>query len=123
MARVRGIRGATTADGNTKGAILEATTELLERLIEANNIDIDDVAAAIFTTTEDLSAEFPAQAARHLGWEHIALMNVHEMKVQDALPQCIRVLILVNTEKAPQDLANAYLKGAANLRARGMGGI
>ncbi len=64
MAKVRGIRGATTADENTKEAIVEATRELLERLIEANSIETDDVAAAIFTTTRDLNAEFPAVAAR-----------------------------------------------------------
>ena len=116
MARVRGIRGATTADGNTREAILEATTELLERLTEANELETDDIAAAMFTTTVDLNAEFPALAARKMGWEYVALLDSHEMRVPDALTQCIRVLILVNTDKAPQDLKNVYLKQAANLR-------
>ena len=120
MSRVRGIRGATTAEINTKAAILEATKELLREIIEANDIEADDVAAAYFTTTHDLNAEFPAVAARQLGWEQVALMCGHEMMVPDALPQCIRVLILVNTDKPPQGLANIYLKGAANLKKRGM---
>jgi chorismate mutase len=120
MAYVRGIRGATTADGNTKEAIVKATKELLVRLIKDNDVDVDDLAAAYFTTTEDLNAEFPAQAARQLGWEYVALMNGHEMKVPRTLAQCIRVMLLVNTNKAPRDLANVYIKGASNLRDRGM---
>ena len=120
MSRVRGIRGATTADSNTKDAILQATKELLARLIEANEIRLDDVAAAFFTTTEDLDAEFPPLAARKMGWEYVALLNGREMRVPDSLAQCIRVLLLVNTDKAPQDLTNMYLRGAANLRDRGI---
>ena len=117
---IRGIRGATTADHNTKEAIVGATHELLRELIEANEIDPDDVAAAIFSTTSDLNAEFPTVAARRMGWTDVALMNTHEMAVPDAQPKCIRVLVLLNTDKAPRDIRNIYLKGAANLRARGM---
>jgi chorismate mutase len=117
MAKVRGIRGATTADGNTKEAILDATRELLEGLVEANDIDKDDIAAANFSTTRDLNAAFPALAARkHLGWDYVALMCSHEMDVPDAQPLCIRVLLLVNTEKSARELSNLYLRGAANLR-------
>ena len=119
MVRVRGIRGATTADGNTEAAILEATRELLEKLIAVNNIDPDDVAAAFFTTTEDLNAEFPAIAARQLGWEYVALMCGHEMKVPGALPRCIRVLVLINTDRSPLELTHVYLREASNLRDRG----
>ena len=68
MTGVRGIRGATSADTNSKEAILEATAELLGRLVEANDVDVDDVAAAYFTATDDLNAEFPALAARQMGW-------------------------------------------------------
>ncbi len=120
MTKVRGLRGATTADANTKNAILEATLELLEELIDANDIDSDDVAAAIFTTSNDLNAEFPAVAARQLGWNHVALMCGHEMAVPDSQPRCIRALILINTDKAPQELSNRYLRGAKNLRSRGL---
>ena len=118
----RGIRGATTAGDNSREAILEATTELLEELIQANQIEPDQVAAAIFTTTQDLNAEFPAVAARRLGWEYVPLLDSHEMAVPDAQPRCIRALLLVNTEKAPQDLVHIYLREARNLRARGIEG-
>ncbi len=116
----RGIRGATTALGNTREAILEATRELLERLVAANNLRSESIAAAIFTTTRDLNAEFPAVAARELGWIEVALMCSHEMDVPGALPSCIRVLLLVNTEKRNHDIVNVYLRDAVNLRARGM---
>lgn len=121
MYKVRGIRGATTAAGNTREAVLAATGELMERLIEANSIDADDVAAAFFTTTPDLNAEFPAAAARLMGWTHVALMGASEIDVPDAPPLCVRVLILINTDKSAQDLVNVYLRGAVNLRKRGMG--
>ena len=121
MAKVRGIRGATTADDNSKEAIVEATGELLEKLVQANQVEADDVAAAIFSTTPDLNAEFPAVAARtKLGWTYVALMCGHEMAVPDAQSQVIRVLVLVNTDKTAQELSNIYLKGAVNLRARGV---
>ena len=116
----RGIRGATTARDNTKEAILEATRELLERLVKANKLERESMAAAIFTTTRDLNAEFPAVAARQLGWVDVAIMCGHEMDVPDALPSCIRVLVLVNTEKQNHEIVNVYLRDAVSLRARGM---
>ena len=120
MAAVRGIRGATTAESNTKDAILEATQELLERLIEANRLDPDDVAAAMFTTTADLNAEFPAVAARRLGWEYVALMDGQEISVPDDQARCIRVLLLVNTDTPARELRNIYLRDAVNLRCRAL---
>ena len=116
----RGIRGATTVTENTKDAILSGTTELLEKLVDENDIQREQPAAAIFTTTRDLNAEFPAVAARQLGWTDVALLCSHEMDVPNALPSCIRVLLLVNTDKTPQELVNVYLRGAKNLRSRGM---
>ena len=118
MGRVLGIRGATTADDNIREAVLEATREMLIRIVEENAIDLDDVAAAFFTTTRDLNAEFPALAARQSGWDQSALMCAHEMDVPGGLPQCIRVLVLVNTDKRPKDIRHAYLKGAVNLKDR-----
>ena len=115
----RGIRGATTADSNTQEAIVRSTVELLQELIKANDIVVDDIVAAIFTTTTDLNAEFPAVAARRIGWKHVALLCSHEMNVPDAQSHCIRVLILVNTDKPAKEITNLYLKEAANLRDRG----
>ena len=119
MSRVVGIRGATTADENSKESIYSATTDLLKRIVEANDIHVDDVAACFFTTTEDLNADFPALAARReMGWDFVALLCGHEMNVPGGQERCIRVMILVNTDKQPHELKRIYLREAANLRAR-----
>lgn len=121
MTLCRGIRGAITAEANTREAIVDATTELLQALVKANDLEPSSIAAAFFTTTQDLNAEFPALAARKMGWTNVALMCAHEMAVPDGLPMCIRVMLLVNTDKRPEELVPVYLKGAKNLRSRGMG--
>jgi chorismate mutase len=115
--RLRGIRGATPVDANPKEAILQASTELLSALIEANGVHADDVASAFFSTTPDLTAEFPALAAREsLGWSHVALMCTHEMNVPGSLPMCLRILLHVNTDRTPKELKFVYLRGAKALR-------
>jgi chorismate mutase len=114
--RCRGLRGATTARANTPEAILEATTELLTELMRANDLRVEDVASAVFTTTRDLNAEFPAVAANRMGWTNIALLCGHEMDVPGSLAMCVRVLLHVNTEKEPHELIHAYLRGATVLR-------
>lgn len=112
----RGVRGAITVEENTREAILSATRELLLHMIEANGIRPEDVASVIFTTTRDLNAEFPALAARQLGWRDVALLCGHEMDVPGALPRCIRVLIHWNTTKAADEIRHVYLNEAQNLR-------
>lgn len=112
----RGIRGATTADENSREAILAATREMLQQLIAANGIEEDDVASAVFTTTGDLDAEFPAVAARELGWTNTALMCGHEMNVPGSLQSCIRVLIHWNTSRRADEIVHVYLRGARSLR-------
>ncbi len=117
MERVcRGIRGATTADANEPAAILAATRELLERIVEANGIRTEDVASAIFSATPDLDAEFPARAAREMGWRDVALLCTHEMRVPESLPRCIRVLLHWNTAHGPETIRHVYLRGARRLR-------
>ena len=118
MSRVCGIRGATTADNNTREAILAATKQLLHQLVDANQIDPRNIATAIFSTTEDLNAEFPAAAAHETGWENVALLGTRELTVPGAPKRCIRVLILVNTDMKPREVQHVYLKGAASLKAR-----
>ncbi len=120
MTVCRGIRGATVAAENSDAAIYAATRELLSQLIEANDIQEPDVAAAYFTMTPDLNACFPAAAARQLGWNSTALMGATEVDVPGSLQRCIRVLILLNTDKEPQDLVNLYLNGSAALRLQGV---
>ncbi len=112
----RGIRGATTVKANTREAILDATTELLVAMTRANQIEPDSLASAIFTTTPDLNAEFPALAARKLGWNDVALMCGHEMAVPGSLPMCVRILLHVNTDRSADQIAHVYLRGAKVLR-------
>lgn len=112
----RGIRGATTADANTREAILAATRELLDLLIAENDLHQEDIASAIFSTTADLNAEFPAVAARQLGWLDTALFCTHEMCVPGSLDHCIRVLIHWNTTRRADEIRHIYIRGARNLR-------
>lgn len=112
----RGIRGATTCENNTKEEIVAATRELLQKIVESNGISIEDIGAINFTTTTDLTAEFPAVAARELGWTDLALLCGHEMNVAGALPRCVRVLMLVNTERTARELVHVYIKEAVKLK-------
>jgi chorismate mutase len=112
----RGVRGATTADANAPEEILSATRQLLALMIRQNGIRAEDVASAIFTTTPDLDAEFPALAARQLGWFDTALMCLHELDVPDSLRYCIRILLHWNTSKPAHDIVHVYIKDAAQLR-------
>ena len=118
---VRGIRGATTTEDDSADAILEATTELLTQIASENQLDATEIAGAWFTTTTDLKAEFPATAARRLGWTHVPLLCAHEMAVPPpnarSIPHCIRVLLLVNTDRAAAEMRFVYLRSARNLRA------
>jgi chorismate mutase len=119
--KVRGIRGATTVQENSREEILSATHEVLQAMISDNGVSEDDISAIFFTTTRDLNAEFPAAAARiHMGWTNAALMSSHEMDVPDSPQKCIRILMLINTQKSSDQILHIYLRGAANLRSRGM---
>lgn len=112
----RGVRGATTADANTRDDILRATRELLALMIRQNEILAEDVASAVFSTTRDLDAEFPAQAARQLGWLDVAMICDHELDVPGSLRHCIRVLLHWNTDRPLNDIVHVYLKDASVLR-------
>jgi len=112
----RGVRGATTVEEDTREEILLATHELLSQMIEANNIQADDIASAVFTTTPDLTAEYPALAARQLGWHNVALLCTHEMSVSHGLKRCIRILLHWNTYKSASEIRHIYTKGAVTLR-------
>jgi chorismate mutase len=113
---VRGIRGATTVEANSVEAVLEATRELLAAMLKANEVDVEYVASAFFTTTVDLNAEFPALAARDIVGTNVALMCGHEMNKPGGLPMCLRILIHVNTDKPAKDIKHIYLRGARVLR-------
>lgn len=117
---VRGVRGATTASANEAGAIVEATTELLAELARRNQLDVDEIAFAYFTTTPDLDAEFPAVAARQLGWLDVPMLCGHDMAVPQPNPRsvamCVRVVLLFNTERTQREMQHAYLRGARAIK-------
>lgn len=112
----RGIRGATTVEQNEREEILAATRELLQLLIQENDLRVEDIASAIFTVTDDLDAEFPARAARELGWTEVALICAREIPVPGSLGKCIRVLLHVDTMRSAAEIRHVYIRGAVNLR-------
>jgi chorismate mutase len=116
MTMIRGVRGAITVEENSAEAILEATTTVLKAVIEANGIDEDEVASILFTTTPDLTAAYPAKAARNMGWRKVALMGFQEMNVPHGLGNCIRVLFHWNTDKSIDEIQHIFLRDAALLR-------
>src|SRR5438046_3392154 len=113
---LRGLRGATAAAANTGQAILEATAELLRGLEEANGFQPEDVESAIFTSSPDLTAEYPARAARLLGWRDVPLLGAAEVAVPDGLPRCARVLLDFYPAKPPRALHDAFCRLAATQR-------
>lgn len=112
----RGIRGATTVEANDREEILLATRQLLALMIRLNGIRTEDVGSAIFTTTSDLNAEFPALAARQLGWLDVPLICTHEISVPGSLPQCIRILVHWNTDTPQSEIQHVYIREARRLR-------
>lgn len=114
---IRGIRGATTVSADEPAAILQATRELLEVILDENaGMRPEDVASAIFTVTDDLASTFPAQAARQMGWELVPMLCAREIPVPDSLPRVIRVLVHWNTEISQSEVKHVYLRDAVKLR-------
>jgi len=116
MNKIRGIRGAITVTGNNKGQIVTSTEGLLRKMVGINKIKVDDIASIIFSITRDLNAEFPAIAARNLGWIHTPLMCTYEMDVPGSVRRCIRVLMHMNSNKAQSSIKHVYLRNAKKLR-------
>ncbi|MEA5510009.1 chorismate mutase [Crocosphaera sp. UHCC 0190] len=115
--KVRGIRGATTVSENTKEAITESVTELLNAIETRNQLNLEDIVSVTFTATPDLNAIFPAAIARQRPqWEDVPLLDVQQMQVEGSLKRCIRVLIHVNTPKPQKEIYHPYLRDACNLR-------
>ncbi len=116
MSAVRGVRGATTVTANERGAIVAATRELLEIVVRVNGILPGDVASVWFTSTPDLDAEFPAFAARQVGWTEVPLICAREIPVSGALGRCVRILVHWNTDRAQAEVRHVFLHGARALR-------
>jgi chorismate mutase len=114
---VRGIRGAITVEHNDENEILDATTELLQEIINENQANPEDICSVFITMTADLDATFPARAIRHMtGWELVPLMCSVEIPVQNSLPQCIRLMVHLNTNKLQNEIVHIYLNEAIKLR-------
>lgn len=113
---VRGVRGANTVSANRAEDIYAATQELLQAMLAANGIAVDDLAAAFFSLTEDLDAAFPATAARRLGWQYVPLFDTREIPVPGSLPRCIRVLLLWNSDTPSSQVVHVYLGDSRDLR-------
>jgi len=114
---IRGIRGATTVTSDNPDLILQATCELLETILYENDgIQLEDIASAFFTTTEDIASAYPALAARQMGWDQVPMMCAREIPVPGSLPLCIRVLIHWNTDKGQNEIQHVYLRNAVKLR-------
>jgi chorismate mutase len=115
LLRIRAVRGATTVEADVPELITDAVRELLETLVATNGIDPDDIVSAIFTATPDLTSEFPAKAARRLGWVDVPLLCAPEIAVPGALPRCVRVLLHVIVTDG-RSMRAAYLRDARSLR-------
>lgn len=115
-ARLRALRGATTLDADTRDQVMERTGTLVTTLLERNGLAIDDLVSIIFTATDDITAEFPAAAARAVGINQVPLLCARELSVTGAVGRCIRVLIHAYTRRSADELRHVYLEGAEPLR-------
>lgn len=114
---MRGIRGATTAEKNSKDEIWSASQELVTKIMTENGLSAENIGAIIFSSTKDLTAAFPATGVRQLkDFQFVPLFDAQETFVENDLAMCIRVLILADTEKLQNEIFHVYLGGAKKLR-------
>lgn len=113
----RGIRGATTVEEDREELVLQATEALIIEMVEQNDVEIDDIASVIVSTTTDVTSVFPARAIRSIeGWEYVPVMCTHEMDVPGAIQKCIRLMMHVNTNKTQREIEHIYQNEAVRLR-------
>ena len=113
---VRAVRGAIQVDEDDRQQVLDATTELLETVLERNGLTQEDLISVVFTATPDLTSEFPAYAARQMGFVDVPLLCASEIAVAGAMPRVLRVLAHVETDLPRSEVKHAFLRGAAALR-------
>lgn len=113
---VRAIRGAVQVGANERMAVLEGTTELVTEVMTRNDLVPGDVISVLFTATPDLTAEFPALAARKLGFGDVPLLCASEIGVPGAMPRVVRLMMHVETDRPRSAITHVYLRGAAALR-------
>jgi|SRR5680860_691615 len=113
---VRAVRGATQLDNDVREHMLERVSEMVAEVIEANALSVDDFISIIFTATSDLVSEFPAYAARRLGFGEVPLICARELEIDGSMPRVVRMMAHVETELPRADITHVYLHGAATLR-------
>jgi len=111
-----GLRGAITLAANTKAEVDAKTQQLVKEMLARNELAHDDIVSIIFTATDDVTAEFPATAARALGLGDVPLLCARELGVEHGMPLCVRVLMHVTSDKRRDELHHVYLEGARALR-------
>ena len=113
---VRAVRGATQLDEDTREHMLDRVAELVTDVMAANDLAVDDFISIIFTATSDLVSEFPAYAARQLGFSDVPLVCARELEIEGSMPRVVRLMAHVETDLPRSDVTHVYLHGAANLR-------
>jgi chorismate mutase len=113
---VRAVRGAIQIEADSREAILEGTSELVTEVMRRNALTADDLISVVFTATPDLTAEFPAYAARLLGLADVPLLCATEIAVAGAMPRVLRLLAHIESQRGRADIRHVYLRGAAVLR-------
>ncbi|MCZ4497727.1 MAG: aroH 2 [Marmoricola sp.] len=113
---VRAVRGATQLTADTRDQMLERVTEMVTEVMQANRLEVDDFISVIFTATSDLVAEFPAYAARRLGFGEIPLLCARELEIDGSMPRVVRMMAHIDTDLTRGEITHVYLHGAAALR-------
>ena len=113
---VRAVRGATQLERDDREHLLERVAEMVRDVMSANDLAVDDFISIFFTATSDLHSEFPAYAARLLGFDDVPLMCARELEIEGSMPRVVRMLAHVETDLPRSEITHAYLHGAANLR-------
>jgi|SRR5690348_10593622 len=113
---VRAIRGATQLDADEREHLLDRVAEMVRGVMSANDLQVDDFISILFTATSDLHSEFPAYAARQLGFHDVPLVCARELEIEGSMPRVVRLMAHVETERSRADITHVYLHGAAALR-------
>ncbi len=113
---VRAVRGATQLESDTRDHMLDRVAEMVLDVMEANELSVDDFISVIFTATSDLHSEFPAYAARQLGFSDVPLICARELEIDASMPRIVRMMAHIETERTRRDITHVYLHGAAALR-------
>jgi chorismate mutase len=110
------VRGATQLEEDTREHMLDRVAELVTDVMSANGLDVDDFISIIFTSTSDLTSEFPAYAARQLGFSDVPLVCARELEIEGSMPRVVRLMAHVETDLPRAEVTHVYLHGAAHLR-------